>query len=513
MLGNAFKRSPWQIFGLIVGIVYGVGIAFFAVVALIGLRFADPDIARNSLIIAGSVVVLGFTLVPLVLGIDDTLDPRRFALFGIDNRRLAVGLIVAAMISIPSLAITAIALASVITWTRDVGTTLIALVSALAIVATCVLASRVTTSVAAYVLSTRRAREFTALVGILVIVMISPVVIILSEVDWGRDGARMLGSIADGLAWTPLGAVWAAPGDAATGEWGLAFLHLLIALATVGLLWLAWQGLLARMLVTPEREGRAKKYEGLGWFDRLPANPGGAIAARTATYWLRDPRYRNSLFIIPISAIALTIPFVVVGVPHHVVALVPVPVFALLLGWSVHNDVAYDNTAVWLHVASGTRGRADRLGRLFPALVIGIPVIVAGSFFAAWYADDWSLAGALIGVGIALLFSGFGLSSVSSARFPYPVVRPGDGAFSQPQNTGATMALAQSIIFVSSVILSLPTIGLAALGFFYGGDWYMWALLAGVGTGLLVLIGGVALGSRIFSRRGPEMLASALLNS
>ena len=46
---------------------------------------------------------------------------------------------------------------------------------------------------------------------------------------------------------------------------------------------------------------------------------------------------------------------------------------ACFLGWSLHNDVAYDRTAIWLHVASGVRGVADRVGRLVPVLIVGIP--------------------------------------------------------------------------------------------------------------------------------------------
>ena len=54
------------------------------------------------------------------------------------------------------------------------------------------------------------------------------------------------------------------------------------------------------------------------------------------------------------------------------------PIVCLFLGWTVHNDVAYDNTAFWLHVASDVDGRADRLGRLAPPLAIGLPVAVIG---------------------------------------------------------------------------------------------------------------------------------------
>ncbi|BDI23378.1 hypothetical protein [Herbiconiux sp. L3-i23] len=513
LLGNSFRRSPWQIVGLVIGLIYGIGLAGLGVIALFGLRLADADIARSAVVIGGSLIVLGFTLIPLVFGVDDTLDPRRFTLYGLDNRTLSLGLLAAAGIGVPSVALALLALSSIVTWTRDFGSIVLALISVPLIVATCVLAARVTTSVAALLLSTRRAKEWTALVALVALVLISPAIIVLTEVDWGTDGPATAQRIADTLAWTPLGAAWAFPADAATGQWGIAIAHLLIALATAALLYLAWERLVAHMLVAPQRESRSKDYGGLGWFDRLPAKPGGAIAARSATYWLRDPRYRVSLVMVPIVPFILLIPLLVVGVPGQALALMPVPVFALLLGWSMHNDVAYDNTAIWLHVASGTHGWADRLGRLFPAIVIGVPVVLIGSVVSAGFYGDWAVTGALIGVGLSLLFSGMGLSSITSARFPYPVVRPGDNAFSQPQNTGATMAAVQSVSFLASLLLSAPAVGFAIAGYFLGSSWFWWALVTGVGIGVGALLLGLWIGARVFNRRGPELLASSLLNA
>jgi ABC-2 type transport system permease protein len=512
LLGNTFKRSPWQVVGLVLGILYGFGVAVLGVVALVGLRFADAETARTATVIAGSLVVLGFLLVPLAFGVDDTLDPRRFSLFGIPNTRLATALGVAALISVPSIALTLVAFASVVTWSRGAPTFLLGALSAVLVVATCVLGARVTTSVAAFLLATRRAREFMALIAILALVLLSPVLVVLTNLDWAADGGSAARTIADIAAWTPLGAVWAFPGDAATERGGAAFGHVLVAVATVGVLWLLWRVLVAWMLVTPAREGRAKTYGGLGWFDRLPANPTGAIAARSATYWGRDPRYRVSLIMIPITPVLMIMPLLFVGVPVPLLALIPVPVMCLFLGWSLHNDVAYDNTAVWLHVASGTRGRADRWGRLFPALAVGVPVLVIGSVISAAVNGSWYVLGGILGVSASLLFAGMGFSSIMSARFPYPVVRPGDNPFAQPQSTGATTALVQSFSFFASLILSLPAIVFAGLGFVWSPNWFWASLAAGVVVGLLSLWLGVLWGSRIFDRRGPELVGASLLN-
>ncbi len=510
LLANSFRRGPWQVFGLVVAVLYGIGAAVLCSAGLLALRFFDEETARSFTIIGGSLIVAGFAVVPLMFGLDDALDPRRFSLFGLDNTKLSLALLVAALVSVPTLALLIVVLSQIVTWTRLPGLSFLALLGAVLTVATCVLAARVTTSVAAFLLATRRAREFSAILGLLVLVLLSPIVFVLAGVDWATDDGRTARAFADTLAWTPLGAAWAIPGDAAIGDGGGAFLHLLIAVATPALLWLAWTKLVAWMLVSPEREGRAKSYAGLGWFDRLPDNPGGAIAARSATYWARDPRYWVSLVVVPFTPIIVMLPLLVVGVPGTIVALIPVPVFSLLLGWSLHNDTAYDNTAVWQHVVSGIRGRSDRLGRLFPALAFGVPIILVGSVVSAYFFGDWAGLGGILGISLSLLLAGMGLSSITSARFPYAVVRPGDSPFSQPQNTGATVAFVQTVSFLVTAVLSAPAIVLAVLGYVSDPVFYTWSLVAGLATGLLVLAVGVWIGSRIFRRRGPEILAASL---
>jgi ABC-2 type transport system permease protein len=275
-------------------------------------------------------------------------------------------------------------------------------------------------------------------------------------------------------------------------------------------LWVAWQALVAKMQVTPGREAHLKQYGGLGWFDRMPRTPIGAIAARSITYWGRDSRYWVSLIMIPIVPILVIVPLAVAGVPGNYLALLPVPMMCLFLGWTMHNDVAFDNTAIWLHVASGTRGAADRIGRLVPALITGIVVIGLGSAVSVYFYGDWAALPSVLGVSTCILLSGLGFSSYTSARFPYPATKPGDSPFAQPQASDTAAALIQSLSFTGSIILSLPAIVCALLGLFVDPIWNLPALFAGVGVGLAAVVAGVWLGSRTFERRGPEMLGSAL---
>lgn len=512
LLANTLRRSPWQVVGILIALVYGLAAAFFAVAALVALRFADPQFAGTIVVALGSVLVLGFIAVPLVFGVDDTIDPRNFALFGMPSGKLAAGLAVAALIGVPSLVVAVIAVAQVVTWSRGPLPTVLAIVGGVVILGTCVLSARVSTSIAAFVLSGRRARETTGFVALLAIVLLLPVAVVLASIDWGKDGAAVLAGIAQVAGWTPLGAAWSSPADAAVGSEGTALAKALIGIAFLGILWFSWRALVAKMLVTPGRESQARRESGLGWFALLPDNPAGAIAARSLSYWFRDPRYRISLVMVPIVPVLLIVPLYTAGVWWQYLALIPVPVMCLFLTWSIHNDVAYDHTAIWLHLASNTSGWADRFGRVVPALVLGVPLMLVGVPVCAALFGQWSVLPSLLGLSTCILLVGLGLSSVMSARFPYPAVRPGDGPFMQPQSSGTVAALAQSISFFAIILLALPVAALGALGLFFGGWWPYAALAVGLAIGVAAFFGGLGWGGRIFAKRAPELLAFTLRN-
>ncbi|HXH32821.1 MAG TPA: hypothetical protein VNJ54_00250 [Plantibacter sp.] len=506
---NAFRRSPWRLVGLVLAVAIGVWLVVLAGTGLVALRLVDPEVTRNLLVLVGSVVVLGFIVLPLVFGVDDQLDPRAFSLFGLPNRSLSGALLAASLISVPSLVLSVLTVAAVVTWSRSPLPAILAVFSAVLGVLLCALLARIATSISASLLSSRRAKEVMGVLGLVLIIAVSPAIIALTTVDWQTDGFAVLGRTADILSWTPFGAVWSFPGDAAIGGIVPAIVKLLLTAATIALLWLAWQAFVARLLVAPERVGSGRDTAGLGWFDVLPGRPSGAIAARSITYWLRDPRYLVSLVIIPIAPFIFFVPMLVAGVPMNVLALVPLPVMCLFLGWLLHNDLAYDSTAVWLHVASGVRGRADRFGRLFPMLLIGIPLIAVGSTLSILFYGDWDALPSMIGVSTCLLLSGAGIASFVSARFPYPTSLPGDSPFQQPQVPGSSGLSAQFLSLLGTAVLTVPAAWLAVLGLVGEPNWNFGALAVGVGTGVLVLIIGILAGGRVFDKRSPEIVGFA----
>ena len=315
LLANSFRRSPGQVFGMFVGLLYALGIAVAVVAGLIALRSAPVEVTHVSLTVLGTGIVLGFVLLPLAFGVDDAVDPRRFVLFGLPKGRLALGLAIVACVSVPTLVVTVIAFTQAYTWSAAPGPTLFALVAAVIIVPTCVLAARVSTGLAAYLLSSRRARDVTGILTIAILAIAAPTLAVVATIDWDRYVLPIVRAIAEVAQWTPFGAAWSMPGDAALEHVGTAFIKLAIAVAFLAVLWFSWRGLVAAMLTRQRRESVAKVYEGLGWFEQLPARPGWVVAARSLSYWARDSRYGIAVAIIPIVPIVMCGALAIAGCP------------------------------------------------------------------------------------------------------------------------------------------------------------------------------------------------------
>ncbi len=486
-----------MIVGLL-GLVVAVVVVCWAVLQL---RESSIEVATVVTVLAGSAVTLGFALAPLVLGVEDPLDPRRFAVFGVAWAPMAATIILASLISIPIAALIAVGICLVMMWTAHGVATGVAVLSVVIGILTCLLLARVSMAVSGLVLRERRGRELTGvfLIGILVVVI--PVAVFLASLRWGDRVPTALAEVGRVLAHTPLGAAWALPAPGVSG-WAPA-----VAVLTVLGLGALWAVLVRTILTSTERPIPARDRRGLGWFTVMPGTPGGAIAARSLIYWFRDPRYIVNFIVVPIASVVIVLPLLFVGVPVSTVALIPVPLMALFFGWLAHNDLAYDSTALWMHISSAVRGSADRVGRLVPVIFIAVPLLAISIPVATWLHGRWSLQPALIGVCASLFLCGLGLSSISSVVAPYAASRPGDGAFEQPQRSGGGMA--QAMVLFGALVLSAPALwwGWQALS---GDREAVWtALWGGIGIGLGVLIVGLVIGGFVFQRSGGRLMEFA----
>ncbi|OWP22063.1 hypothetical protein CBF90_07530 [Microbacterium sp. AISO3] len=470
------------------------------VLALLRLQDAPYASALVVLAVGGAAVSACFALVPLVTPVRDPLDPRAFIVTGRDWRLVAASTAAASPLSLPSAAVIVVSVAVALTWIAHGVDPVAAVFGAALIVVTQLLLARVALGVAALVLAERRSRELTTLLLLGIGVVAIPVAVFLASLNWDDGVPGPLLAAVGTLAVTPIGAAWVLPLDPRPTV-------VIVAVLTAAALAVAWILIVRRMLTHTERPVSVRERRGLGWFTVTPGTPGGAVAARSLVYWLRDPRYLVDIAIIPVASVVAVVPLVIVGVPHEIAALIPAPLIALLLGWVVHNDLAYDGSAVWLHISSAVRGASDRVGRLVPLLLVALPLLAIAIPVGIGIHGDWGVLPVMVGVCSALLLGGLGLSSVSSVLAPYAVARHGDSPFQQPQRTGG--GLAQGAVLVGALLAAAPALWWSWRFLLGESHAQWWALGTGVGVGLVVLVAGILIGGLLFDRRGDRLMAFA----
>jgi len=506
LLVGALRGDSGHVTRALLGLILLVGGTAAVCWGLLTLGDAEAEVALAVTVLGGAAVTLGFALAPLIAAVEDPLDPRRFAVLGLPRGRLAAVLAAAGFVSVPIAVLSAVAVCTAIMWVTQGVAWLVSGAGMLLGVATCVLLARVCMALTSLFLHERRSRELSGLFVLVVLIVVVPIGVFFASLEWGGSVPTQLLEAVSTLALTPLGAAWAYPGLVALGD-DDAGASLLVAVLTLGFLALLWAWLVRRILTTTERPGSGRERGGLGWFGVAPGTPGGAIAARSLVYWFRDRRHVVNILVIPVAAAITAVPLLIAGVPLEIVALVPVPFAALFLGWLPHNDVAYDSTALWMHVASGVRGWSDRIGRLVPVLLIGVPLLALAIPFAVLIYGRWAILPALAGVCISLFLCGLGLSSIASVAAPYAVSGPGESPFEQPQRTGGVVV--QGLVMLGTVALSAPALWWAWIALTDDIEAASLALWGGLATGVIVLAVGIAVGAVVFERRGGRLMEFA----
>lgn len=498
LLGSAFRPGATLARTLAV-IVFGVAVG--AAIILLALE-VDVSIAghRAGLVIVATTLAIALAVAPLSAGLGSALEPRRFASFPISPRALALGLGAAAAVGLPGVLAAVLGIGLELAWSGTPTAAAAIVAGALGAVAI-ILVSQYLVAVGALLAVSPSARRLvTGAARTVIVLALAVATTTVLVVQAGGDDDTLV-AIASTLGNTPLGMLWAAPGS----DIAPLLARLLGATIMVAVLVLGWGWLVARLIEAPQRTRTSAPAHGLGWFDLVPATPAGVIAARSLLYWWRDARYRVVVLALPVVPALMMLAFAAAGAPLPPLWLVPLPVLALFLGWFVHNDAAYDHTALWLHVAAPVPGAADRWGRCVPPLLLGLPlVLVLSPLFALWSGVEGVLP-ALIGISIGLLLTGLGVSSVASAIGAYPAARPGSGPFDQPPMLGVRAGWAQAIALFATVLFMAPALVVAIWGFAVPA-WFTVAGLAGAATGLGMLLLGIVVGGRAFRRRAPELL-------
>lgn len=511
-LGHQLGRNPWYIVTLVISGLIAAGMLTTLAFGLGALRVAAPDLAASVLVIVGSAITAGWWIGSIVVSADDSLAPDRFALLPVPARRLLPGLVIAGATTIGGIGTAVALLLMLVGWSVSPLAVIVALLLIPVALATCVLGARAVSGLLANWLARRRTRDFVLTIGVLLLAS-SGLLFNLLGAMVGRLGSpgEGLARIADVLAWTPLGAVYGVPEALAAGHGATALVRLLIAAATVALLWALDERLLAARLVAPTVSSGGGRVRSGGFVDRvLPATPAGAIAARTLRYRRRDPRHVVN------TVMLLVFPLLMVGVVAMnslqgggwsigpPLILLPA-VNAFLLVTIVQMELAYDNDAIALHIVSGVSGVADRAGRLLGMAILAVPLLAILCVLACLLTGSWELLPASLGVTFGLSLVAAGASSFVGAYLPGRAPPPGANPLGRGSAGGAQSFLALLIVTPIALVVGSP-----ALGFGIASLWNPvlgWVSLAcGLILGGAAVWAGVALGGRALDRRWPLVL-------
>ncbi|MFF0152578.1 ABC transporter permease [Micromonospora sp. NPDC005203] len=533
VLGNNFRGQGWRIALFIGGALIGL---WFAVSGF--FLFAAPGLAgdgRYAVLIAaagGGLLVLGWLLLPLVFfGVDETLDPARFALLPLSRRTLVTGLLAAALVSVPVLAVLVASFGLVLTawalggWSAG----LVAVLGVAGGLLLCVAVSRAVTSAFATMLRSRRVRDLAAVLLAVTAALLGPLQVFglaaLRDADWDR-----LNGVATVIGWTPLGAPWTAGIDVAQGRVWAAPVKLLITVVAIAALLLWWSRSLESAMVGAVSAGKAPVQRAAtggavrqlfprlaGWARR---DRFGALVAREARYWWRDARRRANL--ITIAVVGIFVPVVInvtggdfavedgagltAGVENTspVVVTISMLLVGVLASVTLANQFGFDGSAYAANVVAGVPGRVELRARIvaFSLYVLPMLAFVAVVLSVVLGRPQW--LGLTFGSLVATYGAGLAVNSFISVLGAYSLPETSN-PFAMNSGAGVAKGLLTVLAMVVSAVAAVPMVVAAAL---LGDAWLWLALPVGVAYGLGAALLGAYLAGDVLDRRQPELLAT-----
>lgn len=501
-------KRAWTVVGLIVLLL----VALFIGTSLGTLRLLPIDAVPivTSLL---TLQLVGWVLTPLVaFGVDETVDPQRFALLPLRPRTLQSGLLVTSLIGyLPvanMIALLGIAVALSVPWSLLP----VAVICMVVQMLLCVVLSRAASTSMSALMSSRRGRDLGMAVGlgIFVIYMLFVFLTNSSSSNPSANGQALRSGVmgvAGVLRWLPPGALAALPAQVGAGDWGAAALSAVIALAGLALAWWWWSVALERSLTTvpSSTEGSSPSHgvEGTAVAVGVVGTM-KVVAGRDRLLAWRDPMRRMPWLMVVLLTVAW--PFLVVRGSGAVFA---VAFGALLCGAQAGNQYGVEGSGLWLHLQTITdrvRAQGEVLGHAIVAIVPGIVIVLAGVAVQATVHGDFHHVPAAVGGCLAALFGAVSISCYMSARLPYaqPQSRKSMFASSVPGQKGRTTA-ASFAFLLGGLVVALPTIVLVILSLLVDPIWGWVALVVGPLTGVLALAVAVRLTAARFLDNGPEI--------
>jgi ABC-2 type transport system permease protein len=500
--------------GFVLGVIAGAALSVAGFSAFLLSGILSRDLGFTVVGLVGAALIVGWLLLPLLFfGIDDTLDPARFALFPLRRRTLTMGLLAGALIGIPGVA-TALALVGLAIaggLRAGPGGAVVGAFGAILVLLLCVTGGSALTSAFAGLLRTRRVRDLAAVLLALLAASIGPMNLLLSSTLKHTTLGPAL-SLAKVLGWTPLSAGFVAPYDVAGGRPLLAVARLGVVAGTVLALLVWWSRTMESAMVgatvgPPVRalHGGAVATLTPRILGTLRPNRFTAIVAQEVRYWSRDARRRAGLISITVGGAVVPVVLRLLPAQHagHGAPLPLAVLFSSLTGAAlVSNQFGFDGSAYSAHLLAMVPGRVDLRARAVAISVIMLPLVLVIVIAVGLISNDAGALAPSVGVVLAAYGTSMGTTSVVSVLAPFPVPNSSN-VFASAGGTGAAKGLLTLVGMVASAIVMSPVL-LVALLLPASLAWI--ALPLGLAWGLGAAGLATYAAGDLLDRRGPELL-------
>ncbi len=515
---HQLRREWWRVLLVVGGAIWSLSLVPITLGASTILSYNNAALKADATVAVAAVLTIGWILVPLVVtGLDDSLDPARFAPWGIEPRRLMPALSISTLLTVPSLFTLFVLVALAASWRTEYprpGTLVVALLGAVVTWVSIVWGARLATAWSARLLNSRRSRQGMAAMAVLLLALIVPTIWVVA-----RDGLELVLEydvplLLDQLGRTPIAAGIAAPELVAYRDPPQALWRLVMMVGWLLLLHSAWRASVAHALVHPVFRGggtKARDDAVLATAEAAQSRRGYgrhvAVRARLVRAWSGDPRHVSGgvgALVMPVAALVLVPLF---GADPRWMFVAPL-VLAATIGWGRHNDVALDSSALWLDIASGRLGTAVMRGRMEAVVRWALPAVVLLSLVAVTWTREWLLAPGLLGAGIGVLGATLGVAALTSVVFPYRAPAPGESPFgAQPGSVGAGL-VAQTLSSLATVVVLPLAVVPFALAVLVDPRWAWVSAVLGVGVGVGVYVVGIRAAGIVYDRRSGSLLGA-----
>lgn len=500
--------------GMIIAWCAVVLILALIVIGFVALR-ASPTTARTGIVSLFTVQLLSWLLAPLIaFGVDETVDPAKFALLPLTTATLQRGLLVSSLIGYLPAANMVVLIGAAIALSTTWSLLPVALLCCATQLVLCVVVSRAASASMSGLMSGRRGRDLGMVLGSMLFLLYIGLSFLLNQTAGSSALGNGITSIGTVLSWGPNGALATIPSAIHDGQWPRTAVAVLTAGLVLALAWWWWSRALATSLTT-----LPSTTEGSAPADRTDA--GSAVAGslrgmvtlmieRDRVLTWRDPMRRIPW--ITVAALALLWPLLVIR-GHGTLFAVAFP--AMMMGLQVGNQYGVEGTGLWLHLvafADRTRAKGETLGHAIFVLVPGTIIVVAAVFLHAVIRHDLRWVPAALGVCLALMTGAVAVTGYTSARLPYAIRQSRKSMFASsiPGQKGRTMGSTLASM-LGGVVVAIPAIGLAVLALTKSLVFGWVALVVGPACGVVAIWLMSTVTATAYLSRGPEILATVAM--